>query len=172
MLPKCSQGFSGQFWRLRGLELDVVCMAPGCRVQAQCFGVAPSWTVIRKRSGKRNREKDPNPRKLSAAAWRTPSAVAACSSCPVLCFHFLFIWLAVVSALDILNHWPFWRWLPPRNEIAKQCQDFILGFPIWARLLSVKQIIPSLRRWPSKTDSIFNIFQTKKMYMVHFRWWV
>lgn len=32
-------------------------MAPGCRVQAECFGGAPSWPGIRKRSGKRNRER-------------------------------------------------------------------------------------------------------------------
>lgn len=37
------------------------------------------------------KQKDPNPRKLSAVVRRTPSAVAARSCWPVLGFNFLFI---------------------------------------------------------------------------------
>ncbi len=57
--------------------------------------------------------------------------------------------------------WQFWHWLPPRN-VAKQCQDFIVRFSMWAHLLSVKFVIPSPWRWPNKTDSIFNIFKCSK----------
>ena len=144
---KCSQieASRGHFWRLCFFEFDLVRRAPGRRVQAQCFGAPPSWTGIRKRSGKKKRRARSKPSEVECRCAR-------CCGCmrflPSAAFSFP---VYLIGCCLNAGHadWQAWRWLPPRNEVAERCQGFVARFPMWAHLLSVKFMIPSLLRWPS-----------------------
>ena len=93
----------GNFWHLCFLEFDLVRRAPGRRVQAQCFGAPPSWTGIRKRSGKKEKES-----KIQTLGSCVPLLVAR----PVLWLHAVSaqccVFISCLSDWLLSRCWTYW----------------------------------------------------------------
>ena len=153
-------------------------MAQGCRVQAQCLGATLSWTVIRRRSGKREERARSKPSEAECCC----SMHAQCCGClcflpssffsPVYligCFHSAGHTELLTDSFDI-------DYPPTSDGAAMQCQDFILRSLTAVHLLSEKGHL----RYPfcedgqaKRTLYLLHLNAPRqKMYIINFQAWV